>query len=216
MTDTLKTVLDRGYCMFYHPAVDIGQLTPLQTFEGTCCMVNQQLSINFELLSWPAYLQDEITRLLWVNLFYQRLEIEPIHKPMLVHPHNNQLIIDCGDTRLMTLKLRSSDATVSAVVSCSADQAEKFSNWQPITCDMDLIKFGGFDPDHAKILITASPEGSMHAIDWLEISTVKTVHHFHNVDLRLSMMQKYLLTQTQDFVFTAEWAKTPVNWQEFV
>jgi len=216
MTDILKTALGTSYCMFYHPAITIDQLTPVQTFDGVCQVVNRQLSQhNWNLTTWPGYLQDEITRLLWVNLFYQNLDREPIQKPVLCHQHHGQLVVDCGDTRLMTLALKSSTVTVSAVVTCLTSSADQYSAWTPVTQDADLIAAGGFDPVHTKILITPTATGSDHAMSWMEISSSSTAHHMHSVDQRLAMMQKYLRTQSRDFEFDADWARNPINWLEF-
>ena len=216
MTDILKTALGTTYCMFYHPKIPVDQLTPVQTLDGVCQVVNQQLSQrNWNLTTWPVYLQDEITRLLWVNLFYQNLDREPIQKPVLCHRHHDQLIVDCGDTRLMTLTLKSSTATVAAVVTCLTGSADQYSTWTPITRDADLIAAGGFDTVHTKILITPTATGSNHAMEWMEISSSSTAHHMHSVDQRLAMMQKYLDQQSQGVVFDADWARTPINWLEF-
>jgi hypothetical protein len=168
------------------------------------------------LSAWPAGLQDEVARLLWVNKFYQDLHREPIRKPILVHQQQEQYIVDCGDTRLMTLQLAGDAATVSVVITCLATAADQYREWQSITCDQDLIRLTGFDPDNASILVTRTPPGSDHALEWLEIGDASTVHHLHSIDLRISMMQRYLSTQDTNFEFSSDWARSAVDWSAFV
>ena len=217
MTDIIKTALGSTYCMFYHPAFPIAQLTPVQTFEGSCSEVNRALDLyGTDLLSWPAGLQDEITRLLWVNQFYQNLHKEPIRKPLLIHRQQQQYIVDCGDTRLMTLQLNPEITTVSVVTTCTVADAGRYNTWQQINNDQDLIRLIKFDANSTIILVTATPLGADYALDWLEIGDHSTTHHLHSIDLRLAMMQNYLDAQVTNFKFDTEWGRSPVDWLAFV
>lgn len=216
MTDILKTALGSDYCMFYHPAIAVAQLTPIQTLDRACIVANQALKTHgTDLLTWSAELQDEIARLLRVNKFYQDLHKEPIRKPILVHRQQDQYIVDCGDTRLMTLQLASDTATVGVVITCLLTAADQYANWQPVVGDQDLIQLTNFDPDNAMILVTKTPPGSDYALEWLEIGDASTGHHLHSIDLRISMMQKYLNTQDTNFEFSSDWAKSAVDWSAF-
>ena len=203
--------------MFYHPAFPLAQLTPVQTLAGSCSVVNQALDFHgTDLLAWPAGLQDEITRLLWVNQFYQNLHKEPIRKPLLIHRQQEQYIVDCGDTRLMTLQLNPKIYTVSVVITCTVSDAGWYRDWQPITSDSDLIQLTRFDINNTTILVTPAPPGASHALEWLEIGDHSTGHHLHSVDLRLAMMQNYLDAQVRNFKFDTEWVRSPVDWLAFV
>jgi hypothetical protein len=216
MTDIIKTALGSTYCMFYHPAFPIAQLTPVQTLAGSCSVVNQALDLHgTNLLSWPAGLQDEITRLLWVNYFYQNLNKEPIRKPLLIHRQNEQYMVDCGDTRLMTLQLNSEISTVSVVITCTASDAVQYNTWQQINNDQDLIRLVQFDANNTTILVTPTQSGVDHGLDWLEIGDHSTTHHLHSIDLRLTMMQNYLDAQVTNFKFDTEWVRLPVDWSAF-
>lgn len=217
MTDIIKTALGSTYCMFYHPAFPIAQLIPVQTLAGSCSVVNQALALHGTNLSaWPAGLQDEITRLLWVNQFYQNLHKEPIRKPLLIHRQQEQYIVDCGDTRLMTLQLNPEISTVSVVTTCTTADAVRYQGWQQITSDQDLITLTQFDTDNTTILVTTTQPGTDYGIEWLEIGDHSTGHHLHSVDLRLAMMQNYLDAQVRNFKFDTEWVRSPVDWLEFV
>ena len=217
MTDIIKTALGSTYCMFYHPAFPIAQLTPVQTLEGSCSVVNQALNSHGTNLSvWPAKLQDEIARLLRVNYFYQNLNKEPIRKPLLIHQQHEQYIVDCGDTRLMTLHLNPEISTVSVVTTCTISDAVQYQDWQRITSDSDLIRLVKFDTNNTTILVTPSQPGADHGLDWLEIGDQSTGHHLHNIDLRLTMMQNYLDGQVKNFKFDTEWVQSPVDWLAFV
>ena len=217
MTDIIKTALGSAYCMFYHPAFPIAQLTPVQTLEGSCSEVNRALDLyGTDLLTWPARLQDEITRLLWVNQFYQNLHKEPIRKPLLIHRQQEQYIVDCGDTRLMTLQLNPEISTVSVVTTCTVSNAGQYQDWQQITSDSDLIKLTCFDTNNTTILVTATQPDADYGIEWLEIGDHSTGHHLHSVDLRLAMMQNYLGTHVKNFKFDTEWVRSAVDWLAFV
>jgi hypothetical protein len=203
--------------MFYHPAFPIAQLTPVQTLEGSCSVVNQALDLHgTDLLSWPAGLQDEIARLLWVNQFYQNLNKEPIRKPLLIHQQQKQYIVDCGDTRLMTLRLSPEISTVSVVITCTLSDSGQYQDWQRITADADLIQLTRFDANNTTILVTATPPGADYGLEWLEIGDQSTGHHLHSIDLRLAMMQQYIDTQVRNFKFDPEWVSSPVDWLAFV
>jgi hypothetical protein len=180
-------------------------------------VVNQALDLyGTDLLSWPAGLQDEITRLLWVNQFYQNLHKEPIRKPLLIHRQQEQYIVDCGDTRLMTLQLNPEITTVSVVTTCTVSNAVQYQDWQQITSDSDLIRLTQFDINHTTILVTTTPPGADYGLEWLEIGDHSTGHHLHSVDLRLAMMQNYLDAQVRNFKFNTEWVRSPVDWLTFV
>jgi hypothetical protein len=179
-------------------------------------VVNQALDLHgTNLLSWPAGLQDEITRLLWVNYFYQNLNKEPIRKPLLIHRQNEQYMVDCGDTRLMTLQLNSEISTVSVVITCTASDAVQYNTWQQINNDQDLIRLVQFDANNTTILVTPARTGADYRLDWLEIGDQSTGHHLHSIDLRLTMMQNYLDAQVTNFKFDTEWVRLPVDWSAF-
>ena len=217
MTDIIKTALGSTYCMFYHPAFPVAQLTPVQTLEGSCSVVNQALNLHGTNLSaWPAKLQDEIARLLRVNYFYQNLNKEPIRKPLLIHRQNEQYIVDCGDTRLMTLQFNPEISTVGVVTTCTVANAGQYRDWRQITSDSDLIRLTQFDANNTTILVTTTPPGADYGFEWLEIGDQSTGHHLHNIDLRLTMMQNYLDVQVTNFKFDTEWVRSPVDWLAFV
>ena len=209
----ISDALGTAYVMFYNPSVSIDALVPRQTLAGCISTVNQQLTTRGKnLSSWPSGFQDEIARLVWVNWIYHQLEVEPIRKPVLVHKENNQLVVDCGDTRLMAMQLLDNPPTVSAVVTCVLDKADDYSSWKQIHTNQELIECVGFDTSSAQIFFTPTDPGDDHAFTWLEIGDQSTSHHLHNVDQRVQMMQDYLDSQSQDVEFTLEWAKSKIEW----
>ena len=218
MTDNIKTALGSTYRMFYNPTVPTSSLTPVQTLDGSCQVVNQQIDVSgTDLSTWDARKQDEIARLVRVNFFYQNLDREPIRKPLLVHKQNDQLLVDCGDTRLMALHLKSLTSTVGVVVTCRDSESDQYSTWQPILCDMDLITATKFDRGSVSIFVDPKlPEPDLgYALRWMEIGDKSTGNHLHNINHRIQMMQRYLDTQPTDFQFSVDWARTPVDWTAF-
>jgi hypothetical protein len=206
---TIEQALGDQWAMFYHPQWLVEDLQPVCTLEQSVCTVNQQLRINRDLTQWKYAHQDEIARLLWVNWMYQRLGVEPIRKPVLVHEQDNKLVVDCGDTRLMSLSLLIYPGTVGVVVTVPVDRKDHYSSWQQIRSNRDLIQATGFSRS-ASIFLT--PAAGNYAIEWLEIGDHTTAHHLHDVGQRVTMMQRYVDTQPAAFEFSVDWARSHINW----
>lgn len=210
---TIEQALGDRYLMFYNAAWPAQALSPGCTLEQSVSTVNQNLANNGRnITTWSARAQDEIARLLWVNWIYQRLDVEPIRKPILVHLHDNQLVVDCGDTRLMSIKLLSNLAKVSVICTTIKENASTFNSWTPVRNNQDLLKLTGFGND-AHIML--SP-GTSYALEWLEIGDQTTSHHLHNIDQRVSMIHRYVNEQSDNFKFTTEWARSSINWDNYV
>lgn len=212
MHQTLSQALGTQWAMFYNPAITLDRLTPMQTLDHSVNFVNQYLEKHGRLFDkWEAGAQDELARLMWVNWIYQRLPVEPIRKPVLCHLDGGQLKVDCGDTRLMALKLFNSLATIGVVVVCDKSQITQFNTWQLIKHEQELISATGFS-SNACVLFRTNHE---HGLEWLEIGDQTTSHHLHNVDRRIEMIQNYINTQPADFRFSSAWAKSIVDWNKY-
>ena len=206
---TIEQALGDQWAMFYHAQWPAENLQPVCTLQRTVEVVNNELQYNNRnLLSWPAMKQDEAARLMRANWIYQRLGTEPIRKPILAHQENNQLVVDCGDTRLMALNLLPDPGTVSVVVVVSISQVGEYSNWRQIHTNRDLMRATGFGRG-ADIALRVNISGR---IEWLEIGDHTTAHHLHDVDQRVAMMQRYVDTQEDTFEFSTDWARNHVNW----
>ena len=206
---TIEQALGDQWAMFYHAQWLAENLQPVCTLQRTVEVVNNELQYNNRnLLSWPAMKQDEAARLMRANWIYQRLGTEPIRKPILAHQENNQLVVDCGDTRLMALNLLPDPGTVSVVVVVSIAQVGEYSNWRQIHTNRDLMRATGFGRG-ANIALRVNDTGR---IEWLEIGDHTTAHHLHDVDQRVAMMQRYLDTQQDTFEFSIDWARSHINW----
>lgn len=204
----IEQALGNQWAMFYHPQWPVEDLQPVCTLEQSVRTVNQQLQSVRDVTQWKYAHQDEIARLLWVNWIYQRLGLEPIRKPVLVHKHNKQLVVDCGDTRLMSLNLLPAPGTVSVVVVLPISQVREYSNWRQIHTNRDLVRATGFGLS-ANIALRVNNAGR---IEWLEIGDHTTSHHLHDVDQRIAMMQRYVDTQEDTFEFSIDWARSYINW----
>lgn len=198
--------------MWYHASISVKKLRPVWTFEQCIELVNKKLSDHgSELTAWPAYLQDEIARLMYANWIYQRLSVEPIRKPVLTHTEPQGLVVDCGDTRIMALLAHDPNATVGVVCTAAETQASQFVDWTRIHNNQQLIAVSGFEP-HAQVLVRPA-EQDHYAVSWLEIGDATTMHHLHSIDLRLRMIQIYLDQQPRNYRFTADWIRETIDWQ---
>lgn len=211
---TIQQALGDRYCMFYHPAWPASNLKPLCKLQDSVNEVNQFLANNgTDVSKWPPRYQDEVARLLWVNWIWQRLNVEPIRKPILVHLDKDDYVVDCGDTRLMALSLLEAESLVSVVCTTAKHNESKFQGWTRIRNNQDLIDATGFSST-AGVFLTQS-EHSDYALSWLEIGDSSTAHHLHNIDLRVTMIQRYISQQPTDFKFSVEWARSKINWDNY-
>jgi hypothetical protein len=211
--DQVCKMLGSRYAMFYHHAVSVTQLRPQQTLEDSIEIVNNYMRVHGrDLALWELGLQDEAARLVNVNWIYQRLAAEPIKKPILVHCEGSNFVVDCGDTRLMALNLCSSQPLVSVLITVLKHQQHQYQDWIAVTSDLELIQCAGMDPGSTSIYYTSADESSAHAVTWLEIGDVSTAHHLHSLDNKLDMLQRYLDQQSNNFVFSVEWAKQSIDW----
>lgn len=212
MPDIISQYLKTRWSMFYTPHMPIKQLTSIQTLDNSIALVNQTIDqAGKQLSKWPAGMQDEICRLLWVNWIYSRLDVEPIRKPVLTHYADNKFYVDCGDTRIMSLKLHNPQAQVQVVVTCDTKDQDRFNTWTRINNSDELRSVTGFGPD-AVVLATPAQDWCLY---WLEIGDQTTGHHFHSMVQRLAMMQCYLNQQSETFKFSTDWAKSSIDWTDY-
>jgi len=209
--DQVQQMLGQEFAMFYCGKLPFTKLVPQQTLDDSIRVVNHYLKTHGNNLSeWESGMQDEIARLLNVNWIWQRLKQEPIRKPFLVHEHQQDFKIDCGDTRHMALNLLPDPPTVTAVITVPKSQSAHYSAWQPIHSDQDLIAMIGLDAGSAQIYYTKT-HGMDWAVSWLEIGDNSTSHHLHNITVKLNMMQQYLNDQ-QNFEFSRAWFTQYHDW----
>jgi hypothetical protein len=211
--DQVGTMLGQRYMMFYHADMPVSKLIPQQTLSKSVDLVNGYMKQHGrDLDAWEPGLQDEIARLVNVNWIYQNLAHDPIKKPILVHLDNNTYVGDCGDTRLMALSLCPIPPTVSVIITTLPELANNFSDWINITIDAELIEHVKMDPESVSIYYTPTEHDTHYAVSWLEIGDTSTSTHLHDMNKRLGMMQRYLDQQANDFVFSTEWARQPIEW----
>jgi hypothetical protein len=216
MTSTISQILGADYAMFYHPGLPVDAFTPVQTLSHSVKISNDllnQFGRDFSL--WDRRHHDTVAQLMNANWICQRLATEPIRKPILVHQHNEQLRVDCGDTRIMALSAIDHPAKLTAIITVRNQQAGQYADWTPIKTNQDLIGLCGFDPDHTDILLTAAEPDLDWCIDWLEIGDSSTAHHLHDVNTRVRMLQAWIQDQPADFKFSTGWVSEPIDWTRY-
>lgn len=215
MVNNVEDVLGSQYLMFYHRAIPFAQFTPVQTLNGCVNVANQLLNLlGKDFSQWEFGHRDNIAQLLNANWIYQKLSVEPIRKPMLVHRENNQLIVDCGDTRIMALSCVTNPPPLSAVITVKKDQAQLYRDWCPVSSNEQLLELTGFDPSSSTILLT--PGNSLDwAITWMEIGDQSTSHHLHDINIRVTMLQNWINQQDSNFQFSNDWVRYPIDWEDF-
>jgi hypothetical protein len=216
MTSTISQILGANYAMFYHPGLPVDAFTPVQTLDHSVKISNDllnQFGRDFSL--WDRRHHDTIAQLMNANWICQRLATEPIRKPILVHQHNEQLVVDCGDTRIMSLSAIDHPPNLSAIITVQNQQADQYADWIPIKTNQDLIGLCGFDPDHTGILLTAAEPDLDWCIAWLEIGDLSTSHHLHDINARVSMLQAWIWDQPLDFKFSTGWVSEPIDWARY-
>lgn len=212
MSDIITDCLGTHWAMFYIQSMPISSLTSIQTLEKSLSLVNQNLdSLGKQLDHWDPGMQVEICRLLWVNWIYQRLPVEPIRKPILTHFQSGQYYVDCGDTRLMSLRLYNPSIQVPVIVTCKLNDVDQFGSFARIYNSNELKTFAGFGPDSC-VLATPAADWCLY---WLEIGDQSTAHHLHNINQRRAMMQQYINQQDESFKFSESWATSSINWADY-
>lgn len=213
MYESIEQILGNKWVMFYHAAWPISRLTTVANLAQCVQRTNDNLDCLGRTLSqWPPGDQDQIARLVWVNWIYTRLPVEPIRKPILTHARGNDLVVDCGDTRLMALHLQDPANKTAVIVTDSTDRAHLYQHWTRIHNQIDLLEITGFSPDS---FVGWTPGGDEQALTWLEIGDSSTAHHLHDQDQRVRMMQLYLDRQSADFRFAEHWAKSAIDWAHY-
>ena len=213
MYHSIQQALDDKWIMLYHPAWPVANLRAICTLEQCMEQTNRNLrDLGRAIDQWPAGDQDQAARLLWVNWIYNRLPTEPIRKPILAHRDGNDLVVDCGDTRLMALNLLIDPGTVGVIVTDRKEHILRWTGWTRIMTDSDLREQTGFS---ANAGISFHVSAGDYAIDWLEIGDQSTSHHLHDIDLRVRMMQNYIQQQAQQFQFDLDWARSVIDWTAY-
>lgn len=213
MYESLEQVLGDRWCMFYHAAWPIDRLTSVASLAECIKKANDNIDcLGLDLGRWPPGDQDQIARLVWVNWIYNRLSCEPIRKPILTHAQGPSFVVDCGDTRLMALRLRDPATTTAVLVTDSINRATVYQDWTRILNQQELIEACGFSSD---AFVGWTSGGDRQALVWLEIGDNSTAHHLHDQDQRVSMMQRYLDRQSRSFEFTEQWARSAIDWQSY-
>lgn len=213
--DIIQQVLGDQYAMFYHSGIDSSQLVPCQTLSQCIHSVNQALDTHGrDLGTWPGWLRDRIAKLVRAHVIYQRLPIESIRKPILVHRAHDQFIVDCGDTRLIALTQLPQSVTVSVLLTCRINATDQYQHWTRIHNVEDLGACTGLalnsKPDQIKV--TKTLPDCDYALCWIEFGDYSTSHHLHDPQQRLNMMQHYLDQQSEDFQFNNSWLLKEINW----
>jgi len=202
--------LARAGFVMLHSCQPRSNLLPGTSLQSVIAFVNSCVRVRGRDLShWNAGEQDQIARLLWVNLFYQRLAQEPIRKPLLVHAQQSQLHVDCGDTRLMVLDLAQQNTALSTVTVVPVDQQDLYPDWQLINTNSQLIDLLEFDSS-AELAIRIAP--NQQWAEWFEIGDKTTALHLHDIAVRINLMQQYIDQQSTEFEFTESWMRKPINW----
>lgn len=214
MYESIEPALANRWAMFYHAKWPIHMLTPVCDLPRCVEQCNRNLAdFGKNLQDWPLGDRYQIARLLRVNWIYNRLDQEPIRKPILAHRVQDQFVVDCGDTRLMALGLKDPTSTIGVVIVDTIESADLYQDWIRIRTDQELREQTGFAPD-AGILVRTSDLD--HTIEWMEIGDMSTAHHLHDFDQRLAMMQNYLDSQIKDFRFDPLWAASAIDWSATV
>lgn len=211
--DMVQLMLRGKFVMLYHPTLPTSSLTPQQTLQGSVDIVNRYMREHGrDLSTWEYGIQDEAARLVNVNVIYQNLMHEPIRKPILVHFEGTDLIVDCGDTRLMALSLCLNPPMVSVIATVLAQHRERYSDWQQIDSVKELVTAAGMNFGSAQVYYKPAADDADYAVSWLEVGDATTSHHLHSMEKKLQMLQTYLNQQPVDFEFSIPWARQAISW----
>jgi hypothetical protein len=211
--DAIAQIVHEGYLVFLHPKCPARDLRPLQTLDACLSLVSDCVQHDGPVVAaWAEHLQVEAGKLVRMNWTYQRLDLEPIRKPLLVHiDEHGDLLIDCGDTRHMAVMLKDHDIGVPVTVTCRPSDAARFAAWCPVNNDQELLSLSGLG-DQGRVWVTRTDGGSDHAASWMEISSPLTRHHLGDSVQRRRMMTNYLLRYRPVLPLDQSWATSAIDW----
>lgn len=216
MKNTIEQALGQRYKMYYSPAVPCHVLTPVLSLQQCVNKVNTALESRGQDFShWEEHELNDLAKLVRANWIYQHLDQEPIRKPILVHPENNCLLVDTGDTRLMALNAKDSNAKVAVLATCNLKDSPNFDGWTEIDSTQRLLEVTDFDNESTNLIVSQS-DSQYSAINWIEIGDASTGHHLHDQEQRIEMIKKYLTMQGTEYRFDLDWLKTEIAWKNLV
>ena len=214
--DIIQQTLGTDYAMFYHPSKPITDILPILTYASAQKNINQWLKdLGKDLSKWNWGQQDQISQIMRANWICQRLPVEPIRKPLLVHKVDNKFQVDCGDTRLMALTAHNPQSSVSLLVTCAKSQSTLYKDWILINNGDQLIELLNFSKDSV-ILTQPTDPNTDYAMLWLEIGDSTTAHHLHDMNERIALMQEFLDRQPENFEFNDCWISCTVDWASYL
>lgn len=216
--DLIEQALGTDFAMFYLTEYRSDQLISVVTLQQALDECNKNIDLyGFDMSKWQVYNEyNNGPRLVRVNWIYQNLNQEPIRKPFLVHRENNQFVVDCGDTRLMSLSLLDKPVNVDLLITCRIDQIEEYPSGIRIFNSSQLIDTLNFDKASAVVLCnTVENRNQDYIINWIEVGDQTTAHHLHDDQHRAKLLQAYLRDQGIDFRFSRDWAKSGIDWDYY-
>ena len=180
--------------------------------------VNQSLyDLGPKVTRWSFEDKREAAKLVRVLWIYQHLEQEPIRKPLLCHlGPDQQLHVDCGDSRIMALDLHGGSWSVPVVVTCARGRPCAGPDWMEIHSEQQLLEtLGLWRPGQSRVYVQDLWPDRHRAFGRMEISSPVTKHHMADLDQRARMMEAYLLTQNNDFQWNATQLRQPIAWYDY-
>lgn len=209
----IADALGSTHGMWYHAQWPSQQLVPGCDLDTCLRRANDLLRMHGNALHHlSAGDQDLMANLVRINWFCHQLTSEPIRKPILAHLYQGQLIVDCGDTRLMALSALGQCRPVKVIATAPLKFSHEFVDWTLISNNQELLAAAQL-PANSPIYYRT--QGHDPIISWIEFALEDTAHHLHDVDQRLTMMQSYLQHQNAAFQFDLTWAASKIDWSAF-
>lgn len=215
MHETIQIEKDsENYSVFYS-TVKLDQLCPTQTLTRTIELGNQYID-NFRSNSIiPDFAYNELARLIWLNWMYDHFKTNTIVKPILIHQHNNNFIVDCGDTRIMAMSLHNNFIDLPVLLTIKNNFAQQFGKWLKIESNNQLFSLLDLDHLQSNLIIQKTKADDTHAWCWYDISTEINGQHWRNEPLRLKTLKNYLNTCEKHFEFTENWIRSSIHWPSY-
>ena len=216
--DVVQNALADRYRMWLHTAYPHRHVSPLLNLVTCLDLVNRAIRDHGpEVTTWPWEAKREGAKLVRVSWIYQHLDQEPIRKPLLCHlGPDQQLHVDCGDSRIMALDLHGGSWSVPVVVTRAQNTHWSWPGWMEIHSERQLLEtLGLWDPVHSRVHLQDLWLDQHRAFGWMEIGSPVTQHHMADLDQRARMLQAYLLAQPSGFQWDTNTARQPIAWYDY-
>ena len=202
------------HCLFYDPAVPIGQIRYQQTLQDISDWANDLIQQH----GIQRFVQDphnhyDIANIVKLNMWIADIQAQGVVKPMMLfYDGQERYGINNGESRLRALERIPTVQSVQAFVSTSSQYQDRFKHLVPVTGFDQFATLCGADPGQ-QFLFTLTDAQAPYGIYWYEYNSVRTAAVTPGEPWCVDVLRNYLVKHATHF--TPEWFDTLRPWVDY-